>query len=94
MPFDFNELMNEHFPTEPKVGEWWSVGRSLPNEYDEVLFLVDDGSAEGRCYFGYRERNKFVVQYEFTKFKIGGHEGVAFWSPVQSHSKVFAATCP
>jgi hypothetical protein len=56
--------------------------------------LIDDGSTEGRCYFGYRERNRFVVQYEFTKFRIGGHEGVSFWSPVPSHQKAFAATCP
>ena len=93
MAFDVVELMNDLFPKSPKPGEWWSVGQGLPNDFQEVLFLVDDESAEGRVYYGFKDGNKFVVQYEFSEFKIGGTQGVGFWSPVPKHDAAFVNTC-
>jgi hypothetical protein len=90
MPFNVKEEMDKFFPSEPKPGEWWNVAQGLPRDYDEVLFIVEDDSAEGLVYYGYKEGSQFVVQYEFSKFAIGGRDGVAFWSPVPNHDKAFA----
>jgi hypothetical protein len=90
MPFDVQAKIDKFFPSEPKPGEWWNVAQGLPKDFDEVLFIVDDDSAEGLVYYGYKEGTQFVVQYEFSRFAIAGRDGVAFWSPVPNHDKAFA----
>jgi len=90
MPFDAKELLVGLFP-KPKAGEWVPCDYGLPNEFDAVVFIVDDGSVEGRYYFGYREDDSFRSMYlEYDPFPIGGHEGVGFWMLVPELKDAFA----
>jgi hypothetical protein len=92
MPFDFKAEIEKHFP-KPKAGEWVPCEYGLPDEFASVMFLIDDGSVEGRYYFGYREENSFRALYMehcAEPFPIGGHEGVGFWMLVPELKDAFA----
>ena len=92
MPFDYAELMKELFPA-PKPGEWVPVEYGLPKEFDMVVFAIDDGSTEGMLYMGYREGDSFRVMYQeadVDPFKIGGADGVVFWTLVPDSRSLFA----
>jgi hypothetical protein len=90
MPFDAKELIENLYPG-PKVGEWVPCEYGLPKEFELVVFLIDDGSTEGRPYMGYREGQEFRSMYDFQSdpFPIGGLEGVHFWTLIPDHSKLF-----
>jgi len=90
MPFDAKELMDNLYPS-PKVGEWVPCEYELPKKFELVVFVVDDGSTEGRPYMGYLEDGSFRSMYDLQSdpFPIGGRDGVHFWTLIPDHSKLF-----
>jgi hypothetical protein len=76
------------------LSPWIRVEDRLPREFEEVLFIVDDDSAEGMLYFGYRDGDKFFCMYaeDGEPFEVGKYFGVAFWCRVPCHSRIFEDT--
>jgi hypothetical protein len=73
------------------LSPWIRVEDRLPREFEEVLFIVDDDSTEGMLYFGYRDGDKFFCMYaeDSEPFEVGKYFGVAFWSRVPCHGRIF-----
>lgn len=91
MPFDAKELIHSLFPG-PKPGEWVPVEYGLPKEFETVVFAVEDGSAEGMLYMGWRHGDTFRIKCMETStdpVQIGGLEGVGFWMRLPDSGNLF-----
>lgn len=94
MAFDYIAMMNDLFPG-PKPGEWVPVEYGLPKEFETVVFAVDDGSAEGMLYMGWRQGDTFRIKYmemQTDPIQIGGSGGVWFWMRLPHSANLFQ--CP
>ncbi len=85
----------ELLPLDKSMSEprWVSVTERLPDEEQDVLFVIDDGeSVEGLMFSGWYEKGQFWEhspdgdQYAND---VGGSGGVHFWSPIPIRSELF-----
>jgi len=72
---------------------WIPVTERLPDESQDVLFVLDDGeSVEGLRFTGWYEKGKFwehAPSGSNYSNEVGGYEGVHFWLPIPSASHLF-----